>query len=64
MYFKLTQFTQCAWPDTKRVGCASKSYSAGGQNKVVIVCEYDPPGNVAGVVLKYGINQNAVRILA
>jgi pathogenesis-related protein 1 len=37
-------YTQLVWRDTKRVGCA-KVECAGN---VIVVCNYDPPGNVLG----------------
>jgi pathogenesis-related protein 1 len=37
-------YTQLVWRNTKRVGCA-KVECAGN---VIIVCNYDPPGNVLG----------------
>lgn len=37
-------YTQLVWRSTKRVGCA-KVICAGN---VIIVCNYDPPGNFLG----------------
>jgi pathogenesis-related protein 1 len=37
-------YTQVVWRDTRRVGCARKV--CGGM--VIVVCNYDPPGNVLG----------------
>jgi len=37
-------YTQLIWRDTKRIGCA-KVRCAGN---VIVVCNYDPPGNVLG----------------
>ncbi|KZF26843.1 PR-1-like protein [Xylona heveae TC161] len=49
---KTGHFTQLVWAATKSVGCGRKSCSSGsksdGANGWIIVCEYWPPGNVAG----------------
>jgi pathogenesis-related protein 1 len=37
-------YTQLVWKNTRRLGCA-KAESGGN---VIIVCNYDPPGNVLG----------------
>ncbi len=37
-------YTQLVWRSTRRVGCAK--VECGGN--VIIVCNYDPPGNVLG----------------
>jgi pathogenesis-related protein 1 len=37
-------YTQLVWKSTKRVGCAK--VECGGN--VIIVCNYDPPGNILG----------------
>lgn len=37
-------YTQIVWRTTQRVGCGV----AGGADREIWVCEYDPPGNVAG----------------
>jgi hypothetical protein len=51
-------FTQMLWKSTKRVGCAEKSCSLQmgpeADDKIeftIVVCHYDPPGNVAGQYL-------------
>jgi hypothetical protein len=45
-------YTQEVWRDTVRVGCAMKGCEAnspfGQQPYRLVVCEYDPPGNVIG----------------
>jgi hypothetical protein len=38
-------FTQLIWRDTRRVGCALGACDNGLE---LLVCEYDPPGNVEG----------------
>jgi hypothetical protein len=38
-------FTQLVWRSTKRVGCALSACKNGLD---VLVCNYDPPGNVEG----------------
>jgi pathogenesis-related protein 1 len=38
-------YTQLAWANSTRVGCASVACDAGG---TFIACNYDPPGNVPG----------------
>ena len=42
--FATENYTQLVWKDTERVGCA-KAICSGN---MVIVCNYDPPGNVPG----------------
>jgi pathogenesis-related protein 1 len=37
-------YTQVVWRGTRRVGCAKKVCSG----MVIVVCNYDPPGNVLG----------------
>jgi pathogenesis-related protein 1 len=37
-------FTQMVWKDTRHIGCAK----AECRGKVIVVCNYDPPGNVIG----------------
>jgi len=39
-------FTQTVWNDSKRIGC-SRIYCSpkNGQHRVIVVCNYDPPGN-------------------
>jgi hypothetical protein len=50
-------FTQMLWKSTKRVGCAEKSCSVQKFEDStelvfeIMVCHYDPPGNVAGQYL-------------
>ncbi|CAL9052069.1 unnamed protein product [Musa banksii] len=63
-------FTQIVWNSTARVGCARVECDAGAG--VIIVCDYDPPGNwvgempfntkrtkKAGIVGKYGTRYGA-----
>ena len=37
-------YTQVIWKDTKEVGCAKMEC----KGSVIVVCNYDPPGNVIG----------------
>jgi pathogenesis-related protein 1 len=37
-------YTQVVWKDTKEVGCAK----AECKGIIIVVCNYDPPGNVLG----------------
>lgn len=37
-------FTQVVWKNTKRLGCAAKQCGS----MLLVVCRYDPPGNVIG----------------
>jgi hypothetical protein len=37
-------YTQIVWKNTKYIGCAKTE--CGG--KIIVVCNYDPPGNVLG----------------
>ncbi|URE00088.1 SCP [Musa troglodytarum] len=39
-------YTQIVWRSTRRLGCAMVSCS--GRKGVLVVCEYDPPGNYIG----------------
>jgi hypothetical protein len=48
-------FTQLIWPNTLQQGCAFTDYSVGIWNKRVVVCEYNPPGNIVGQVVNYSI---------
>lgn len=41
---KTGSYTQLIWKDTERVGCA-KALCSGN---MIVVCNYDPPGNVPG----------------
>lgn len=44
-------YTQVVWRDTLRVGCAAVACESGMANfraGTLVVCEYDPPGNVSG----------------
>ncbi|XP_071691674.1 pathogenesis-related protein 1B-like [Rutidosis leptorrhynchoides] len=41
-------YTQIVWKNTQRVGCARSPCSDG--TCFVVVCNYDPPGNVVGEV--------------
>lgn len=42
----LGQYTQMIWRTTQRIGCAESACPTGWR---VMVCYYDPPGNLAGV---------------
>jgi len=37
-------YTQIVWKDTQRVGCAKVEC----KGRIIVVCDYDPPGNVLG----------------
>lgn len=37
-------YTQIVWQDTQRIGCATGQC----RGKVIVVCNYDPPGNFLG----------------
>ena len=37
-------YTQMVWKDTRQIGCAK----AECRGNVIVVCNYDPPGNVLG----------------
>jgi len=39
-------YTQLIWEETTEVGCGKAAI--GTQNATVIVCQYNPPGNIAG----------------
>ena len=39
-------YTQLIWEETTEVGCGRATI--GTQNSTVIVCQYNPPGNIAG----------------
>jgi uncharacterized protein YkwD len=43
-YQKVGHYTQMVWRNTRQVGCAKVSC----QGRIIIVCNYDPPGNVIG----------------
>jgi pathogenesis-related protein 1 len=48
---KCGHYTQIVWRDTRRVGCAAAVCANGIANfqaGTLVVCEYDPPGNVTG----------------
>ena len=48
--FKAGHYTQMVWKDTTAIG-AGKAIILEGEQKgwLVVVCNYDPPGNIAGV---------------
>jgi pathogenesis-related protein 1 len=39
-------YTQLVWEETTEVGCGKATI--GTQNSTVVVCQYNPPGNIAG----------------
>ncbi|RBY79577.1 hypothetical protein DQ238_10300 [Geodermatophilus sp. TF02-6] len=41
-------YSQMVWKDTQRVGCGAASGSRNGRFDTVVVCRYDPPGNMIG----------------
>ncbi|XP_033214828.1 venom allergen 3-like isoform X2 [Belonocnema kinseyi] len=41
-------YTQLVWAKSLYVGCGVVKYSEGGLNKVYLVCNYGPAGNVLG----------------
>jgi pathogenesis-related protein 1 len=45
-------YTQVVWRHTRRVGCAVASCTGGSPFRAndwtLVVCNYDPPGNVVG----------------
>lgn len=46
---RVGHYTQIVWKDTRTIGAAKWQYtSRNGQTAVVIVCNYDPPGNFIG----------------
>ncbi|BAH91689.1 Os02g0472700 [Oryza sativa Japonica Group] len=50
-FYKCGHYTQMVWAKTTKVGCAAVNCDA--DRGTFIICEYDPPGNVLGV-LAYG----------
>lgn len=45
---KTGHFTQLVWQATTRVGCGAVNCDSDGAKGWLLVCEYDPPGNVKG----------------
>ena len=43
-FMKVGHYTQMVWEDTGEIGCGKTEC----EGKVIIVCNYDPPGNVLG----------------
>lgn len=43
-----THYTQIVWRTTTKVGCARATCKAPGKYWTIWVCNYDPPGNIAG----------------
>jgi pathogenesis-related protein 1 len=43
-WYDAGHYTQVVWKDTQRVGCAK----AECDGRIIVVCNYDPPGNVQG----------------
>ena len=41
-------YTQMIWRNTSEVGCATAPPGAGGLHYSVLLCRYNPPGNMAG----------------
>ena len=41
-------YTQLIWATTERVGCAVSTCKSGQWNTLILVCNYDPPGNYIG----------------
>ena len=41
-------YTQMVWRKTRRMGCGISRYSKGPWHNVILVCNYDPPGNMMG----------------
>jgi pathogenesis-related protein 1 len=41
----LGHFSQCIWSTTQRIGIGSGIMN---NNRLIIVCNYDPPGNILG----------------
>ncbi|HSU00874.1 MAG: CAP domain-containing protein [Friedmanniella sp.] len=41
-------YSQMVWRDTQRVGCGAASGFQNGQWDTVVVCRYDPAGNIIG----------------
>nr|CAI5843742.1 unnamed protein product [Callosobruchus analis] len=43
-------FTQLIWADTEFIGCGYSRFKDGRMNRMLIVCNYGPGGNVLGQV--------------
>jgi len=41
-------YSQMVWRDTERIGCGAASGEQDGQWTTVVVCRYDPRGNITG----------------
>ncbi|MBN8588497.1 MAG: hypothetical protein J0L94_09270 [Rhodothermia bacterium] len=41
-------YTQIVWATSVRVGCGYATCNTGGWNTLLVVCNYDPPGNYIG----------------
>ncbi len=41
-------YTQMVWRKTRTIGCALARYTKGPWKNVILVCNYDPPGNMMG----------------
>jgi len=41
-------YTQMVWRKTLRIGCATAHYQKGPWKNVILVCNYDPAGNMMG----------------
>jgi pathogenesis-related protein 1 len=42
--FLAGHYTQMVWRDTTRVGCGKAECNG----QIIVVCDYDPPGNILG----------------
>jgi pathogenesis-related protein 1 len=43
-FYTYGHYTQLVWRNTKNVGCAKAELDG----NIIIVCNYDPPGNIVG----------------
>jgi hypothetical protein len=47
-FYAVGHYTQMVWADTKQVGCGTAPPSPGGHSYSILVCRYDPGGNLPG----------------